>query len=443
MMNAKHHLPPWRNRLAPWLMAGTLMIFPFGANSEEIDLSSLQLNGSASTLTNERVVLRLTPAKPEQTGSAFTKDKVNTASFSTVFAFQITEPTHEGAEGLVFVVQSVKAEYIGKNFYGLGYLGSDELGQSIGVEFDTWNTGEWAGDTDDNHVGINTRGLLEGTVANIIPSFKEGHIWYVWVDYDGSQLEVRINFQNNKRPDKALLTQSLNLTEILGGTQAFVGFTAATGGAFGNHDILSWTYRDSFNPIIDTIPPSELVPDSKLKDSWIHATVSSGNTRGEWGEKFICPPNTYARAFRLLVDSSVTHFGDDTALNNIQLRCAAGDKTSELGESDAPGWAEWGDWISCPENEFMVSYAIRVEPDKGSDDDTSANDVKFGCSEDSSQILESDNGEEWGDWSDLTSCPQGEAICGFQARIEPQQVNGDNTALNDLKFKCCTWTNIQ
>jgi hypothetical protein len=425
-------------------MAGTLMIFPFGANSEQIDLSSVQLNGSASLAKNkhEREVLRLTPAKPEQTGSAFTKDKVNTATFSTVFAFQITEPTYEGAEGLVFVVQSVKPDYIGKNSYGLGYF-SDESKQSIGVEFDTWNTGEWAGDTDDNHVGINTQGRLEGTVASVIPSFKEGHIWYVWVDYDGSQLEVRLNFENNERPDQALLTQSLNLTEILGGTEAFVGFTAATGGAFANHDILSWTYRDSFNPIKDTIALSKLAPYSRLKDGWIHAHVDSGNTRGEWGEKFICPPNTSASAFKLLVDSSIMSLlRDDTALNNIQLRCTAGDKSSELGESEAPGWAKWGDWISCPENEFLVSYAIRVEPDQEGEDNTSANDVKFGCSEDSSQILESDNGEVWGVWSELAYCQPNEAICGFQARIEPRK-DGDNTMLNDLKFKCCTRANIQ
>lgn len=444
MMSAK------LKRLPPWLMAGTLMIFPFSANSEQIDLSSLQINGSASTLTNEneRVVLRLTPAEREQTGSAFTKDKVNITTFSTFFAFQISDVTNEGADGLVFVVQSVKPEYIGKDSYGLGYF-SDEFKQSIGVEFDTWKTGKWAGDTDDNHVGINTQGRLEATVASVTPSFKEGHIWYVWVDYNEGKLEVRINPQNNERPDQALLTRSLNLEEILGGTQAFVGFTAATGGAFANHDILSWTYRDSFNPI---------------KDGWIHAHVDSGNTRGEWREEFICPPNTYANGFKLLVDTSITHLGDDTALNNIQLLCAAGEKTSDseldektseldektseldektsyLGKSDAPAWAEWGDLVACPENEFLVSYAIRVEPDQGSGDDTAANDVRFGCSgsEDSSDIpLESYNGEIWGEWSKPASCPQGEAICGFQARIESQQVDGDNTALNDLKFKCCT-----
>lgn len=40
-----------------------------------------------------------------------------------------------------------------------------------------------------------------------------------------------------------------------------MGFTSGTGGAFGNHDILSWEYRDSFDPIIDP-PPSSTVPES-------------------------------------------------------------------------------------------------------------------------------------------------------------------------------------
>jgi hypothetical protein len=34
----------------------------------------------------------------------------------------------------------------------------------------------------------------------------------------------------------------------LGNTSAFIGFTAATGGDVANHDIIAWTFSDSFVP---------------------------------------------------------------------------------------------------------------------------------------------------------------------------------------------------
>ncbi|HAG80650.1 MAG TPA: hypothetical protein DCL61_05650 [Cyanobacteria bacterium UBA12227] len=50
---------------------------------------------------------------------------------------------------------------------------------------------------------------------------------------------------------------------LLGGVpNAYVGFTSGTGADYGNHDILSWEYRDTFDPI-DPKPvpePSATVP---------------------------------------------------------------------------------------------------------------------------------------------------------------------------------------
>ena len=246
----------WQHPLAPWVMAGSLVAFPFSANSEVMDLSSLQLNGSATTLnTAEGIMLQLTPAEQNKAGSAFTKNQVNTASFSTFFTFRI-EPHNQGAEGLVFVVQSVKPDYLGEAGSAIGYSakdfcqGNDSSQKSLGVEFDTWLNGDWAGDTTDNHVAINTHGCLNTSLnAEVVvsPSFKNGRIWYAWIDYDGSQLEVRTN-QTGHRPDEPLLAHSVDLTQILGGT-AFVGFTSSTGYEYAEHNILSWMYQEQFGPI--------------------------------------------------------------------------------------------------------------------------------------------------------------------------------------------------
>jgi len=80
-------------------------------------------------------------------------------------------------------------------------------------------------------------------------------VWYAWIDYDGTDLEVRAN-QTGLRPVLSMLTREFSgangtqtLSQILGQGNAYIGFTSGTGADWGNHDILSWEYRDSFNPV--------------------------------------------------------------------------------------------------------------------------------------------------------------------------------------------------
>jgi hypothetical protein len=86
------------------------------------------------------------------------------------------------------------------------------------------------------------------------------------VDYDGvsQTLELRLLESSVVRPASALLSASVNLAGVLGSTNAFVGFTSGTGSAYGNHDILSWEFRDTFSPIVTppgTPPDSGAVPE--------------------------------------------------------------------------------------------------------------------------------------------------------------------------------------
>lgn len=83
----------------------------------------LTLNGAATTAVygTEGTVLLLTPDSGDQSGSAFTNDKVNVFQFSTSFTFRIT-PEY-GADGFAFVLQSESPEAIGMLGGNLGYLG--------------------------------------------------------------------------------------------------------------------------------------------------------------------------------------------------------------------------------------------------------------------------------------------------------------------------------
>ena len=217
------------------------------------DTSGLTLNGDAHQVGN---VLRLTGNTTGQAGSAFSTNLVNldlNASFSTKFVFNISAPGGIcdvdgcGADGIVFVVQTV-ANNVGGAGGGIGYLG---INNSLGVEFDTWDNGSSLGDLDGNHVAVDIGGTFTSSpYATVANRMNDGQNHYVWIDYNGATdlLEVRLSLADS-RPVAALLSGAFDLPTILGATDAFVGFTSGTGAAYGNHDILSWEFRSTFDPI--------------------------------------------------------------------------------------------------------------------------------------------------------------------------------------------------
>jgi len=222
----------------------TTILFPNFTNT-----AGLVTSGSATaTVTGDGTVLRLVPAQVNQSGSAFSQATINASTFSTFFEFRLTNPggitdgVETGADGFVFVVQPVSSS-IGGLGGGLGYAG---IAPSVGIEFDTFQNG-W--DPSTNHAGVDLNGdVVSVATVNVPTKFDDGNLWYAWVDYNGTTLEVRFN-QTGVRPTAANLSQNINIASILGTSTAFVGFTAGTGSAFENHDIITWQYNDSFSPI--------------------------------------------------------------------------------------------------------------------------------------------------------------------------------------------------
>jgi len=239
------------------LAISTLLMFAASANATTIvyndfsDLSNVQTNGSAFGFGN---ALRLTN-NYSQGGSAFITNTIslnNQASFSAKFTFQITgsaglgDGDGPGADGLVFAVQTV-SNTAGGIGGGIGY---QNLSNSVGIEFDTYNNGGQDGNNG-NHVGINLDGNISSVVrANEATRFNNDQIWTSWVDYNGltDLLEVRVA-NDGIRSTNAFLSHTVDLEAILGSPNAFIGFTSGTGAGTGNHDILSLEFRDDFNPV--------------------------------------------------------------------------------------------------------------------------------------------------------------------------------------------------
>lgn len=246
---------------------GLLLAFGAPAQSSIIfpDFSSttgLTLSGSATTtVTSDGAVLRLVPAMGFQAGSAFSLTPINLTNFSSFFSFRLTNPEGPegsevdiGGEGFVFVVQPFSSS-LGGPGGGLGYAG---VSPSVGVEFDTFRNA-WDPSAGSNHLGVDLNGSVASLVTvNTLPNFDDGNRWFAWVDYGLTTLEVRVN-QTGIRPEIPVISiQGINIAAMFGSNTAFVGFSAATGAAWENVDIISWQYSDDFNPIV-TPEPSTLV----------------------------------------------------------------------------------------------------------------------------------------------------------------------------------------
>ncbi|XP_016330386.1 vitelline membrane outer layer protein 1 homolog [Sinocyclocheilus anshuiensis] len=153
----------------------------------------------------------------------------------------------------------------------------------------------------------------------------------------------------------------------------------------------------------------------------------------------MCPTGTYAAGFSLKVEAPIGR-GDDTAVNGIRLHCVEifqgfshsyHDYASV--QSDVGSWGRWTDIKWCPSG-FLTAFQLRVEKSQGDGDDTAANNIMFKCS--GGSLLQGD-GTHWGDWGDWSQTCEGKGICGIKTLIEKPQGRGDDTALNDVRMYCC------
>ena len=233
--------------------------------------SGLTLLGNATTSAN---ALRTTGAVENQVGAAWYNTLVNVAGgFDTYFKFQITNrggyspdwsliPGSTGADGFAFVVQGVNTSQIGAYASGLGYF---YLPDSLAIEFDTWQNIPSYCEPNGNHIAVQSEGVLPNRpehcagsdfngpyanpnlgIATVGKDMSNGSVYDVHIHYAPGNLAIYLD--DFATP---VLSVSVDLATKLAlpqGTQAFIGFTSSTGGAFENHDIVSWSFTNVPEP---------------------------------------------------------------------------------------------------------------------------------------------------------------------------------------------------
>jgi len=96
----------------------------------------------------------------------------------------------------------------------------------------------------------------------------------------------------------------------------------------------------------------------------------------------------------------------------------------------------WGGGVACANGSFVIGASIQVKPiseGNASVDNTALNNIKLKC-DDGSEI--NSMGNDDGEWSPVAECPGGQFVYGFSARNQKWIPNNDNTGLNDIKFLC-------
>ncbi len=235
--------------------------------SDFTSTTGLTLNGNAQQSGKS---LRVCTNVKSDKGSVFYDQPVFVAGgFNTKITFQMSGYVSGGADGLALIIHNDPAgiNYLGDHASAMGYGGfASSMGNAVDnalvIELDTF-MGTGQNDPNNNHVSIHTGGTGDCShdeamsigVATPSSTIKSG-THTLQVNYDGTLLQVYFDqgglpvisvpwsFASGGTYLAGGSTGGLNL---INGTDAYIGFSAACGGSAENHDLIDWTFTS--NPV--------------------------------------------------------------------------------------------------------------------------------------------------------------------------------------------------
>ncbi len=204
--------------------------------------SPVTLNGEVQIADG---ALQLTNDGGGEASSAFFSSPVPINKFTSDFDFVLSR---EPGEGFTFVVQTEGLHALGSFASGLGYgvipsgmpgAGGPKIEHSVALKFDMHS---------DAGEGSNSTGVYLDGASPTVPStslapsinLHSGHNFHARLNYDGVHLSVSITDLTQYAVFNA--TYPVAIPAAVGGSTAYAGFTAATGG--GLYDIikiLNWS----------------------------------------------------------------------------------------------------------------------------------------------------------------------------------------------------------
>ena len=254
--------------------------FDFPAN---IAANELNFIGYSSVKNN---IINITPTQYYRTGAVWYKQLVSVNNgFQSYFDFKISdgknhldyEESEPGGDGFAFVIQNAGNNAVGSWGGGLGYAG---IKNSLAIEFDTYQN-FWPDDSildpSGNHIAVfsngkeankpyHTTSAQIGVTSNIPLMKSSGTLYHSMIDYNNSTKILSIYLDTTGNFDKPVLEiNGIDFSTLLlldKNTNAYIGFTSATGNAWENHDITSWRFCGETPAIISDVYDT----DSQLTD---------------------------------------------------------------------------------------------------------------------------------------------------------------------------------
>lgn len=189
------------------------------------------MNGSAANLGGD--CYQVTPALQWQNGAFWSNTQIDlTEDFNLQFEVNLGTTDADGADGIVFVLQRLGSNILGASGGGMGY---SSFGQSLGIEFDTFQNLEF-NDPPYDHLSIEINGDVNHYGPNNISwpvqmssanaNTEDGANHIVSIDWKAGTQTLNVFFDCEFR-----LQATYDLVNQVFGGQPLVfwGFTGATG----------------------------------------------------------------------------------------------------------------------------------------------------------------------------------------------------------------------
>ena len=209
-----------------WLLIAWL------AGSSGAQGQAYSLQGTAVAVGGD--CYRITDQATYQNGTIWNQKKLNVAaSFDLEFSMKFGTNDGQGADGMVFVLQTQGSKALGQGGQGIGFKG---FSPSLGIEFDTYQNKD-ENDPAYDHIAVVRDGIvnhagafsLAGPVQTSAtsPNVEDGAEHLVRINWIAPRKILEVYFDCEKR-----ISTSIDMLAIFGRqTTVYWGFTGATGDA--------------------------------------------------------------------------------------------------------------------------------------------------------------------------------------------------------------------
>ncbi len=214
--------------------------------------SNLTFNGYTGAATTTNNALQLTDGITHEARSVLDDTRVPIYSFTAHFSYQVAQGTQVGSDGLMeadgmtFIIDNGSTTDLGGPGSDLGYQGGAFGANSVGIEFNLFNSDNFG----------STIGFSNGAVQPVgVPpagsvDFHSGDVINATVTYSSGDLSITVNDPTANTSYTA--SELINLPQVLNSQTALVGFSGGTG----NDESVQTIKSFDFTGTPQVVPPT-------------------------------------------------------------------------------------------------------------------------------------------------------------------------------------------